>query len=60
MKNKTFENVWIIFNDSNSYEYDGRDFAETPTRKIVYDKFSYYFLGSDFKSKFLFLLYVLA
>jgi hypothetical protein len=33
MKNKTFDNVGIIFDHTNSY--DGRDFAETATRKIV-------------------------
>jgi hypothetical protein len=33
MKNKTIENMRIIFNHS----YDGSDFAETSTRKVVYD-----------------------
>jgi hypothetical protein len=47
MKNKTIENMRIIFNHS----YDPRDFAETSTRKVVYDKFSF-FLRSHLKRCF--------
>jgi hypothetical protein len=46
MKNKTIENMRIIF----KHIYDRNDFAETSTRKVVYD--NSYFLRSLLKRCF--------